>query len=115
MPTLSRSPCPNARPDALVLSNSATKECAMGWLFMPRGSMGGHATAKSYLDDQFTYDRTQDDGSSQGLEVLASTCPGNRVYYRSEERRVGKRVSVRVDLGGRRIIKKKKKQRRNGT
>src|SRR3546814_16075101 len=29
---------------------------------------------------------------------------------RSEERRVGKSVSVRVDLGGRRIIKKKKKQ-----
>src|SRR3546814_18935546 len=27
-------------------------------------------------------------------------------YGRSEERRVGKRVSVRVDLGGRRIIKK---------
>src|SRR3546814_13748011 len=32
---------------------------------------------------------------------------------RSEERRVGKSVSVRVDLGGRRIIKKKKK--RNNT
>src|SRR3546814_13982597 len=31
---------------------------------------------------------------------------------RSEERRVGKGVSVRVDLGGRRIIKKKKKQTR---
>src|SRR3546814_21107628 len=29
---------------------------------------------------------------------------------RSEERRVGKGVSVRVDLGGRRIIKKKKKR-----
>src|SRR3546814_15891180 len=28
---------------------------------------------------------------------------------RSEERRVGKECSVRVDLGGRRIIKKKKK------
>src|SRR3546814_18700739 len=28
--------------------------------------------------------------------------------WRSEERRVGKEVSVRVDLGGRRIIKKKK-------
>src|SRR3546814_14548389 len=27
--------------------------------------------------------------------------------FRSEERRVGKSVSVRVDLGGRRIIKKK--------
>src|SRR3546814_12048117 len=29
---------------------------------------------------------------------------------RSEERRVGKEVSVRVDLGGRRIIKKKTKR-----
>src|SRR3546814_17954032 len=29
---------------------------------------------------------------------------------RSKERRVGKDLSVRVDLGGRRIIKKKKKQ-----
>src|SRR3546814_15162213 len=28
-------------------------------------------------------------------------------FYRSEERRVGKSVSVRVDRGGRRIIKKK--------
>src|SRR3546814_11887422 len=32
------------------------------------------------------------------------------VAIRSEERRVGKEVSVRVDLGGRRIIKKKKKK-----
>src|SRR3546814_356641 len=31
------------------------------------------------------------------------------IASRSEERRVGKSVSVRVDLGGRRIIKKKKK------
>ena len=53
----------------------------MGWLFMPRGSMGGHATAKAYLDNQFTYERVQDDGSSEGLKVLASSCPGNRVYY----------------------------------
>src|SRR3546814_17006019 len=30
--------------------------------------------------------------------------------WRSEERRVGKELSVRVDLGGRRIIKKKKTQ-----
>src|SRR3546814_11109899 len=32
---------------------------------------------------------------------------------RSEERRVGKSVSVRVDLGGRRIIKKKTKEHTN--
>src|SRR3546814_14323820 len=70
-----------ARPDGLINSNAATKEFAMGWLFMPRGSMGGHASAKAYLDDQFTYERVHDDGSSRGLKVLASTCPGNRVYY----------------------------------
>src|SRR3546814_19324150 len=42
----------------------------------------------------------------------SSSCPAHRpsAYpaQRSEERRVGKSVSVRVDLGGRRIIKKKK-------
>src|SRR3546814_16318159 len=32
------------------------------------------------------------------------------VLIRSEERRVGKSGSVRVDLGGRRIIKKKKRR-----
>src|SRR3546814_12969660 len=34
---------------------------------------------------------------------------GRVIYVRSEERRVGKECVVRVDLGGRRIIKKKKK------
>src|SRR3546814_18953380 len=33
-----------------------------------------------------------------------------RVEVRSEERRVGKECAVRVDLGGRRILTKKKKQ-----
>src|SRR3546814_19939454 len=33
---------------------------------------------------------------------------GQQMQMRSEERRVGKSVSVRVNLGGRRIIKKKK-------
>src|SRR3546814_13955422 len=32
--------------------------------------------------------------------------------WRSEERRVGKEWSVRVDLGGRRLIKKKKKSKK---
>src|SRR3546814_19390115 len=35
---------------------------------------------------------------------------GAGVGVRSEERRVGKEVSVRVDLGGRRFLKKKKKK-----
>src|SRR3546814_15798303 len=34
-----------------------------------------------------------------------------RPRHRSEERRVGKSVSVRVDLGGRRHLKKKKKKK----
>src|SRR3546814_11363376 len=43
---------------------------------------------------------------------FSSTCPS----MGSEERRVGKSVSVRVDLGGRRIIKKKnRKQLRKKT
>ena len=53
----------------------------MGWLYMPRHSLGGHMSAKSYLDAQFTYDRPQEEGGSRGLKVLASACPGNRVYY----------------------------------
>ena len=53
----------------------------MGWTTMPLASMGGHATAKEYLDAQFTYERPQADGGSRGLKVLASSCPQNRVYY----------------------------------
>src|SRR3546814_18605366 len=41
--------------------------------------------------------------------------PCARIFalLRSEERRVGKSVSVRVDLGGRRIIKKKTNNKHN--
>src|SRR3546814_12010151 len=41
---------------------------------------------------------------------LAGGERGRDLLRRSEERRVGKSVSVRVDLGGRRIIKKKKER-----
>src|SRR3546814_14021841 len=43
------------------------------------------------------------------LAALATTLRGLLRGRRSEERRVGKSVSVRVDLGGRRIIKNKTK------
>src|SRR3546814_11262408 len=45
--------------------------------------------------------------ATDGIKTITHNCPA-----RSEERRVGKSVSVRVDRGGRRIIKKKKKQER---
>src|SRR3546814_11094261 len=44
-------------------------------------------------------------GAKMGAVSLVDT------MIRSEERRVGKSVSVRVDLGGRRIIKKKNKKK----
>lgn len=61
----------------------------MGWLFMPFTSMGGHKSAKSYLDAQLTYERTLDDGTTRGLRVLASSCPGNRTYYAAAQELVG--------------------------
>src|SRR3546814_15472281 len=42
----------------------------------------------------------------------ASASPPRDRHRRSEERRVGKEGVVRVDLGGRRIIKKKKETKR---
>lgn len=53
----------------------------MGWLSMPLSSMYPHATAKAYLDAQFTYEREVDSGGTRGLKVLASSCLQNRVYY----------------------------------
>ncbi len=73
----------------------------MGWLFMPRASLGGHKSAKSYLDAQFTYERPDEDGGSHGLKVLASACPGNRVYYAATQvmtNRVGGEVFAIVCL-----------------
>ena len=57
----------------------------MGWLSMPRSSMGGHATPKAYLDAQFTYARTLEDDSIKALRVLASSCLRNQVYYAAVE------------------------------
>jgi len=53
----------------------------MGWLTMPFSSMGGHKTATAYLDAQFTWENADENGAIKGYKVLASSCPGNRVYY----------------------------------
>jgi len=66
----------------------------MGWLTMSRYHMGGHKTAKEYLDAQFTYSRDVD-GVIKGLKLLASSCPQNRTYYAAAqvmEGGVGKEV-----------------------
>src|SRR3546814_12131640 len=45
-------------------------------------------------------------GMPMGMADAATVLFNRFLRIRSEERRVGKRVSVRVDLGGRRCIKK---------
>ncbi len=50
----------------------------MGWLFMR--SLGGHATLKAYLDDQFTYAR-----EDRRSRVLASGLVAMRTYYAAVE------------------------------
>lgn len=58
----------------------------MGWLFMSKAAMGGHASASGYLDVQFTYEtEAEADGRRRGLRVLASACVQNRVYYAAVE------------------------------
>lgn len=64
----------------------------MGWLFMPRAGMGGHATAKAYLDAQLTYP-PRGEGSS-GLRVLASSCLRNKVYYAAVQPYGGDKTAV---------------------
>src|SRR3546814_14453451 len=82
--------------DAGVIQDSAHKpEC---------GSCSGFDLCASAVSDLFGY--AQRLHSLFGSNYSGSCSP--RCRRRSEERRVGKSVSVRVDLGGRRIIKKKK-------
>ena len=50
----------------------------MGWLTMSRFHMGGHKTAKDYLDAQFTYSREADGtitagGAATGEGTLDAT------------------------------------------
>lgn len=57
----------------------------MGWLSMTSAGMGGHATPKAYLDDQFTYSRMGDGGGTRGMRVIDSAFVGNRVWYAAAE------------------------------
>lgn len=52
----------------------------MGWLYLHRDSMG-YDSPKAYLDAQFTYSRTLEDGATRGMQVLDSACVQNRVWY----------------------------------
>ena len=57
----------------------------MGWLFMSIAGMGANPTPKAYLDDQYTWTRIVQDGSTSSARVLASSCLRNQVYYAAVE------------------------------
>src|SRR3546814_17560238 len=50
-----------------------------------------------------------------GMSARSAPRSSERIIARSEERRVGNSVSVRVDLGGRRLIEKKKQERKHNS
>lgn len=57
----------------------------MGWLSMPRASMGANPTPKQYLDAQFTYEQPEAEGQpGHGFRVLASSY--HDAYYAAVQR-----------------------------
>lgn len=56
----------------------------MGWLFMSTWAMGGFATPKAYLDDQFTYPSNVEHGRNYGLRILKSVWSGSEYYAAAE-------------------------------
>lgn len=53
----------------------------MGWLAMPRASMGAHDTPKKYLDNQCTWERRDEDGNLlEGRRLLKSVWSGSAYY-----------------------------------
>src|SRR3546814_15014626 len=65
------------------------------------------------IDEAFLELTPESDGTEIAKAIRqeifeATQCPASAGVSRSEERRVGKSVSVRVERGGRRIIKKKR-------
>src|SRR3546814_16397480 len=83
---------------------------ALELLAIPRHSYAtrGIEPARGMRDDYLT--DTPEGFRFRVFDREGQPCPACGGLIRSEERRVGKSVSVRVDLGGRRIIKKKKPQ-----
>src|SRR3546814_15226123 len=84
----------------LVSSGPAHAAVALGLFVIAMLALGmGNGAVFQLVPQRFR----QEIGVMTGLVGMAGGVGG-----RSEERRVGKSVSVRVDLGGRRIIKTKK-------
>src|SRR3546814_903158 len=73
-----------------------------------RQSGVAHLVRSRHARAQQRRDRAQFRGPAEGVALgLDRPAVALRKERRSEERREGKRVSVRVDLGGRRFIKNK--------
>lgn len=58
----------------------------MGWLTMPRASLGLHTTAKAYLDAQFTYERELEGGAPEGCRFSRRPAPRTGSIMRPRRR-----------------------------
>src|SRR3546814_15641872 len=88
---------------------TGVQTCALPISAQPREYDG--VDARRARDPLFLHHHRQDaDFRMTGLPVIGRMSPNAKTAsLRSEERRVGKECVSRVDLGGRRIIKKKTK------
>src|SRR3546814_12928733 len=81
-------------------------------LELSRGVLGGHHASRHFLESAGPGDVVEHGvvgiQSLHAVDLGAEVAPAGCRRDRSEERRVGKECAVRVDLGGRRLIKKKK-------
>jgi len=58
----------------------------MGWLYMHRAGMGGFDTPKAYLDNQFTWERENEEtGTFEGCRVIRSVSTTG-AYYAAVQR-----------------------------
>src|SRR3546814_18979615 len=88
------------RPAALTLAHPASHCKPVGWLALSTSMVTG--IRPPMYCEAATVSRSAPISADQ---LRVSPRPALR-WQRSEERRVGKRVTVRVDLGGSRFIKK---------
>src|SRR3546814_11212561 len=91
-------------------SDVCSSDLALGGGAQPGAAAGGGGLLMMGAGLHFALRPSHGEKALASFEAELAASPESRALAvaRSEERRVGKDVSVRVDLGGRRIIKKKK-------
>src|SRR3546814_15016831 len=91
----------NAEGNDVIVYDPEEQDREVARFTLPRQARGGGLCVADFLRDV-----ASGESDVLGLQIV----PMGQRASRSEERRSGKSVSVRVDLGGRRLIKKNTKK-----